>query len=323
MQTGTGLGLAIVNSIVRSKSVDGKVDVWSAEGVGTEIKITFTAEVVDDPDTHSIDGELMKLYEALGTPSISLAGFDAQHRGVQLLKGVLSSYLVKRWHLSLADHSQRSDIVIVNEDYAHVIRAMEDKRTHLPFIILSSNRGDPKLMNVVSEYERHGGFCRVVYKPAGPYRLAAALKLCFHALNISSRNRNTSHDDLSTAVSTPSDQGDRDAGYVNASLLRRYSEESGQTRLPQVRPLIGPRAITAHPLTTWSHLSSTTEQDESQEANHRPMSPVLTQSPSSPTIAIGTGGTLLKSAAGTLRMPGSRPLRVLVIEDNAILRNLL
>ena len=38
LQTGTGLGLAIVNSIVRSRSVDGKVDVWSAEGVGTEIK---------------------------------------------------------------------------------------------------------------------------------------------------------------------------------------------------------------------------------------------------------------------------------------------
>lgn len=30
LQAGTGLGLAIVNSIVRSKSVDGKVEVWSA-----------------------------------------------------------------------------------------------------------------------------------------------------------------------------------------------------------------------------------------------------------------------------------------------------
>lgn len=35
LQTGTGLGLAIVNSIIRSDSVNGKVDVWSSEGLST------------------------------------------------------------------------------------------------------------------------------------------------------------------------------------------------------------------------------------------------------------------------------------------------
>jgi K+-sensing histidine kinase KdpD len=49
LQTGTGLGLAIVSSIVTSENVGGKVDVWSGEGVGTEIKVTFPAEVPEDP----------------------------------------------------------------------------------------------------------------------------------------------------------------------------------------------------------------------------------------------------------------------------------
>jgi len=44
-------------------------------------------------------------------------------------------------------------------------------------------------------------------------------------------------------------------------------------------------------------------------------------STASPTIPIGPGGTLLKSSIGTLGVHG--PLRVLVIEDNSILRNLL
>ena len=42
---------------------------------------------------------------------------------------------------------------------------------------------------------------------------------------------------------------------------------------------------------------------------------------SSPPIAVGSGGTLLKSSVGTL--DAKKPVRVLVVEDNTILRNLL
>ena len=44
LHTGTGLGLAIVNSIVKSEGVRGKVDVYSAEGLGTEIRVTIETE---------------------------------------------------------------------------------------------------------------------------------------------------------------------------------------------------------------------------------------------------------------------------------------
>ena len=315
-----------MNSIVRSKSVDGKVDVWSAEGVGTEIKVTFSAEAVLDSEATTYDAELARAYESLGRPTISLFGFDDAHRGVQLLRSVIATYLAKRFNFTLADNPESGDIVVVNEDYAYLARVIREKRSKKPFIILSSNRGDPHLMNLVGEYEKLGGFCRVVYKPAGPCRITAQLKLCLHALNITKSarpSRNTSREDLATSLSIRESLSDpNDPASSLVPLPRRYSEESGQNKLAHIRPPLGPRAATVLPLSTWSHLSPTTEQDEPREQNHTPLSPAFNQSPSSPTIAIGTGGTLLKSSANTLQQR-DMPIRVLVVEDNAILRNLL
>ena len=64
------MGLAIVNSIIRSRGIDGKVDVWSAEGVGTEIKVTFSAEAVEDAESSNCDAELVKVYDELKRPSV-------------------------------------------------------------------------------------------------------------------------------------------------------------------------------------------------------------------------------------------------------------
>ncbi|OBZ72215.1 Hybrid signal transduction histidine kinase J [Grifola frondosa] len=313
LQTGTGLGLAIVNSIVRSPGVDGKVDVWSAEGVGTEIRVTFTAEAVEDVEASSGFSELIKVYDHLKRPAISLVGFDDSLRGVCLLREVLTTNLVARWGFTVKDDRESGDIVIVNEDLAQVKLAVENKDSTRPFIILSSARGDPRLMAVVNEYEHIGGFCRIVYKPVGPCRLMAALKLCLHVLNIAQGPRPllpTHH-----RTDSPSALPD-DINPQYNTLPRRYSEESG----PQTRPLIGPRSVTAHPLASWSHMTWTAELDE-QDSGSLSDSPNLVQSPSSPTIAIGTGGTLLKSSVGTIEPRG--PLRVLVVEDNSILRNLL
>ena len=297
------------------------------ENVGTEIKVTFTAEAVHDQETGDSGAELNKVYESLGRPHIFLAGFDNPHKGVQLLRTVLATYLVQRWNFILADDLDSGDILIINEDYIHLSRAIQEKRVKRPVIVLSSNRGDPKLMSLVADYEKLGGFCRVVYKPTGPCRLTAQLKLCLHALNITKStrpSRNTSREDLvnSGFHESPSDPTD-----VATSLLplpRRYSEETGQNKLvpAHTRPPLGPRAVTVHPLATWSHLSPTAEHDETPLHAHTPVLPVFAQSPSSPTISIGTGGTLLKSSANTLQQQDA-PIRVLVVEDNAILRNLL
>ncbi|TBU49766.1 hypothetical protein BD309DRAFT_850823 [Dichomitus squalens] len=323
LQTGTGLGLAIVNSIVRSPSVGGKVDVWSVEGVGTEIKVTFTAEAVESPsDSASPYAELAKLLDHTHKPTISLLAFDETIRGVQLLRKVLVQYIVNDWHLPLAEDGEMGDIVIVNEDPTPVTLAIEKKDASRPFIILSSARGDPRLMAIVNEYEHVGGFCRIVYKPVGPCRLVAALKLSLHALNIGKSSLTSISTSTIVRPGSPSRSNSFDRPEP-IPLPRRYSEETnGEDSFKPLaqRPPLGPRAVTAHPLTSWQYMPSMVEQEE-LEPESTLSSPQLSQMPSSPTISVGTGGTLLKSSIGTIAPQGA--LRVLVVEDNSILRNLL
>lgn len=316
LQTGTGLGLAIVNSIVRSQSVDGKVDVWSAEGVGTEIKITFTAEKVEDQDVSERDTELTKLYDTVHPPSVSLIGFDTSHKGVEVLRTVLSSYLVNWWGLTLADDTESGDVAIINEDPTFVAQEKDRRR---PLVVLSSLRGDPKLMTVVNEYERIGGFCRIVFKPVGPHRLYSVLKLCLHALRIAqARETELSQSQLRADKSLESalDFGNG----LTSGLSRRYSEEKTQNGVfSHLRPPLGPRAATAHPLSSWSDLLDTSPQDEPGDGSA--LESPSTQSPSSPTVPVGSGGSILKTSIGTLERKNR--IRVLVVEDNAILRSLL
>jgi hypothetical protein len=319
LQTGTGLGLAIVNSIVQSKGVDGKVDVWSAENVGTEIKVTFAAESVEGDEPSN------KIANTLNhgrTTKVSLVGFDDPHRGVQLLCRVLTHYLVSWWDFQIAPPGSLGDIVIANEDLSALQLAIEQREIYRPFILLTVSRGERHLTATVTEFERLGGFCRILYKPGGPSRLRHALKLCIHALKISRRSSPTSeinHHPSDSIRSSPSN--------LPAGVARRNSEEpapAGQ-HSDMRRPSLGRRSITVHPVTSWRGMPAHDEEDDSsldgaQPSRARSLS--QSQTSTSPTIPVGdTGGSLLKSSIGAL---GSRKnVRVLVVEDNTILRNLL
>lgn len=289
--------------------------------MGTEIKVTFTAELVKNTESSFDDSELVKIYDSLHCPTISLIGFDEPHRGTQLLRSVMSNYISNRWGFSLVEGENKSNIVIVNEDVSPVLRAAEAKSLDRAFIILSAARGNPRLMNAVTDYERLGGFCRIVYKPFGPHRLYSALKLCLHALNIAQAPRFKAAADIdrhSPQLSQSQSSSD-DLPSLGSTLPRRYSEDQ---KVLTLRPSLGPRAFTAHPLSSWSDYGSPSEQDELEgDDDVRAESPVFSQSPSSPTIAIGTGGTLLKTSVGSLEP--KRAIRVLVVEDNAILRGIL
>jgi hypothetical protein len=315
MQTGTGLGLAIVNSIVQSKGVDGKVDVWSAENAGTEIKVTFSAETVhEDESSPKITDTLNQGH----VTKVSLVGFDDPHQGIQLLRRVLTHYLVSWWDFQIAPPGSLGDIVIANEDLSALQRAIEQREISRPFILLTVHRGERHLTATVTEFERLGGFCRILYKPGGPSRLRHALKLCIYALKISRRSsptpENTHH---------PSD-------HVPAGVTRRNSEEpSPATQYSDMRrPSLGRRAITVHPVTTWNGMPTHEEEDDgSQDGSQlgragRARSMSQSQTSTSPTIPMGdAGGSLLKSSIGALE--SRKNVRVLVVEDNNILRNLL
>jgi hypothetical protein len=321
LQTGTGLGLAIVNSIVQSESVGGKVDVWSEEGEGTEIKVTFTAEPVQD--SGEFDYGSMKFDDPSKPPTVSLVGFDLEHKGLRLLYEVLTTYLVSWWGFQInPEDGSLGDIVIVNDDPSPVVTATAAKDTSRPFIILSASRGSPKIMTIASDHERIGGFCRIVYKPGGPSRLCSVLKLCLHALKISAQSRSSSSAGTVKGGESVRDSSTPEVEEGLASLVaipRRHSEGRSSWPNRSNRPPMFARSSTALPVSSgWNTLASTLENDEppkgssNANAGHSPTS----------TISIGSGGTLLKSSIGTINT-SERRFRILVVEDNSILRNLL
>lgn len=315
MQTGTGLGLAIVNSIVQSKGVDGKVDVWSAENMGTEIKVTFSAETVEEDESSPKIADTLNQGHAT---KVSLVGFDDPHRGIQLLRRVLTHYLVSWWDFQIAPAGSLGDVVIANEDLSALQLAIEQREISRPFILLTVHRGERHLTTTVTEFERLGGFCRILYKPGGPSRLRHALRLCIHALKISRRSSPTPE-----IIHHPSN-------HVPAGVTRRNSEERSPAaqHSDMRRPSLGRRAITVHPVTTWNGMPTHEEEDDDSQDGFQPgragrvRSMSQSQTSTSPTIPVGdTGGSLLKSSIGALE--SRKNVRVLVVEDNNILRNLL
>ncbi|KAF5326874.1 hypothetical protein D9619_004376 [Psilocybe cf. subviscida] len=310
LQTGTGLGLAIVSSIVTSDVIGGKVDVWSEEGVGTEIKVTFSAELPTvGPELHAPEMEPFFRPGDVNARTISLVGFSSSHRGVQLLRDVLRTYLTIWWGFTIVDDG---DIVIVNDDPSVIVAATERRDISKCFIILSAARGNPEIMAITSEHERIGGFCRMLSKPGGPSRLRAILKLSLHALSIAKCSTDMSVQSL--AVST----GDGSVGSNPSDAAqaphppRRNSEEPPQPKPPAMkRPGIS-RSSTANP-TVQGRQWRLPPMEEKQEVLD-PEAPV-------PALSIGHGGTLLKSSVGTVDVETRS--RVLVVEDNSILRNLL
>ncbi|KAF8591093.1 hypothetical protein K439DRAFT_1656912 [Ramaria rubella] len=307
LQPGTGLGLAIVNSIVRSESVSGKIDVWSAENFGTEIRIVFEAQVEQGSAEMEDLGDWRK-DGFIKIPSISLLGFN-ESRGHKLLKQVLMGYLEDWWHFDLSPNDQLGDILIVNEEIELVRKLIEGEDCTRPLIVISSARGDPYVISTVDDYERAGGFARIIFKPVGPTSLRQVLKLCIRILRVGlpAHHRSTpSRTSLSSIGEGITLSGER---YISRDLV--VGADGTEPELS--RPILPPRSITYN-------AQGSTRQPEPEPSF--PDSPEM-DPPSSPstTISVGAGGLLLKTSIGSLE--SGKPGRVLVVEDNSILRELL
>lgn len=308
LQTGTGLGLAIVNSIVQSDSVRGKLDVWSEENVGTEIKVCFKAVIADDESgPPAAEMTPIRAPDSEEPVTVSLHGFNPKHRGLLLLESTLRTYLGSWWGFNVLPNDQAwGRIVILNEDYSPVIAATERRDTSHPFIIMAEARGNPDVLAAASDYDNIGGFCRALYKPVGPSKLWALIKLCVHTIHFST-----------PPFSTNGVDSDVDVESISARMQRRKSED-GMYAIK--RPRMMPRSMTASPvIPPWPH--SISERD----SVGRPLSRALDEEvndESCSTILVGDGGTLLKSSVGSIESRKQR-FRVLVVEDNNILRSLL
>lgn len=310
LQAGTGLGLAIVNSIVQSPSVGGKVEVSSEESVGTDIKITFQAETLED-GASALQTPFM--FDGV-VPTVTFLGFKQKSKGVQMLSDVLRKYLQDWWGFRVqTDGGELSDIVIINEDSSPVVTALEKMDYRRSFIILSSSRGSPRVMGICSSYENLGGFCRIVHKPGGPFRLRAALK---HLIRAKQR-RQQRLPSFASSVAGISD----DSISLHSSMLTDDLSSPNRHRRASID-------WGSHNCSPPAFPNSPPEMPASPDVEEAPSSPenAETESTSSSisnsTVTIGTDGILLESSIRTLDLNRPRP-KVLVVEDNNILRSLL
>ncbi|WVR06967.1 hypothetical protein IAU60_004003 [Kwoniella sp. DSM 27419] len=335
LQTGTGLGLAIVNSIVRGENVNGKVDVWSAEGMGTEIRVSFEVEAIEDDDetsstTSSAVSSTMSSDSSLAFGqgySVGFASFAPDHRGHRLSSEVLSSY-VNAWRFDVADRAN-ADIVVVNEDEA-VLDELYHKDKAI--IMLSAIRGFDR-HHVSNEINRNGGFCHVLFKPVAPTVLNRALHSAMEWLSarkpdpqdgsfdferppISRGSSGASQESASTISELSSVRFNTSSREARLPLQRRRSEENEQV---PTRPSMAPRGVTYH---APRRVASSTASDDTalsspQQGSASPTSTIST-------ISLADGGVMLKAATVPAEAPRkARTARVMVVEDNVINRRVL
>lgn len=310
LQAGTGLGLAIVNSIVQSPSVGGKVEVSSEENVGTDIKITFQAETLEDGASAL---QTPFIFDGVA-PTVTFLGFKQKSKGVQMLSDVLRKYLQDWWGFRVqTDGGELSDIVIINEDSSPVVTALEKMDYRRSFIILSSSRGSPRVMGICSSYENLSGFCRIVHKPGGPFRLRAALKQLLRA----KQRRQQRLPSFASSVTGISD----DSISLHSSMLTDDLSSPDRHRRTSIDWSSNNRSPPAFPNSP-PEMPASPDVEESPSSSEKAESESTSSSVSNSTVTIGTDGILLESSIRTLDLNRPRP-KVLVVEDNNILRNLL
>ena len=345
LQTGTGLGLAIVNSIVRSESVNGKVDVWSSEGMGTEIRVSFEVEVVeDDEDAVSVSSAMSLASHPGRGHSLSFFAFAEDYRGQMLSLEVLGACAAAAG-FELKEKAE-GDVYVIHED-EEVLEQLQD--CERPIIFITPGR-TKKAGLIRDRLEKTGGFLQILYKPVGPAAFRRAM--CFAVDHIaegddSFRDRSISVSEERPGMSRGSSGASQESNstvseltvnkWRSASdripLLRRRSEEAraqAQIHAKPNRPPLHPRGVTYHhpvlhpnaPHHTSPRRHDGYEDSPSAASSNSPQ-------PSSPssnfsTISLADGGVMLKAATAPVTgLRKDRVPRVLIVEDNIINRRVL
>ncbi|EPQ28003.1 uncharacterized protein PFL1_04330 [Pseudozyma flocculosa PF-1] len=184
--TGTGLGLSIVNSIVQSPALNGKIDVWSTEGQGTEIRVTCELELCDDEDA---EGPIYKpAINVRKRRSVALLGFG-NSRGDEDLRAAIEGYFYNWWEFTVVEQDdprgfRYGDVVLINDDLAAIERIRRERRGDLPPVMfLTGGRGDAEITAACEAYHAAGGVARILFKPAGPSKLESVVDFCLQCLD--------------------------------------------------------------------------------------------------------------------------------------------
>ena len=202
--TGTGLGLSIVNSIVQSPAMNGKIDVWSTEGQGTEIKVTCE---LDKASAVDMEGTVYKSnLNVEGEHSVAMLGFSGS-RGEQDLKEVLIGYICGWWKFGLAEENVRgsADVIMINEDVSLLEILIETAKGHLPpVILLTSSRGGQEMAIACDNYHAIGGIARILFKPCGPAKLEAVIDFALQCIQRAKDGKPLPDEDTKAETPLPS-----------------------------------------------------------------------------------------------------------------------
>lgn len=327
LHTGTGLGLAIVNSIVKSEGIRGKVDVYSTEGMGTEIRVTIETELPSRSSSTRANEKATKPLTRRRIPAAKVfpEAFRATHRGQKLLREVLSSYMTGWWGATAASSCDDANILLVNEDVGTVQGLIQQQQTTWPVVLLASQRGESELSKCVSAFEKIGGQCFVVYKPVRPSHLFKALERALGTLEPSSNGSEARANSLSPLWRPPLTQrpslfsaeevaiaarervtsasgGDGVSTNRDARAPSNQRRHSDEMKLPRHRPIF------AHSRTHHVGKFDKLEPNTIHESPERPLSP----------LEVSWGNR--QSGTST---NDSRLIRVLIVEDNHVNRALL
>lgn len=257
LQQGTGLGLAIVNSIVRSESVNGKVDVWSSEGLGTEIRVSLNVEVETDSSQDSDTSSASSASEVNNDAQygqdlwISLHNFEQNHRGYVLNQKVMTGYATW-WGFNVLDEpGELGDILMCNEECSIVEQLLRDNDYARPLLILTANRTS-RMSALVTNYVKGGGFAQMVFKPVGPERLSAALRAAVAAFDWSTPSQGTGkslRSDYFSPAGSPIYPGRSpaasDASIASSGPHRTYSRRVSGQSIRDERPSVSRESTTS------------------------------------------------------------------------------
>ncbi|EJT46955.1 two-component sensor molecule [Trichosporon asahii var. asahii CBS 2479] len=161
MQPGTGLGLAIVGNIVTSSAMGGTLDVYSAENVGTEIRIQFQVDTVDE-DENGVP--IKPVNTRLGVcHTMAFVNYLSHFRGHQLQKEVMTNY-ARCLGFTVIDNPAEADILVINEAAGLTDEVREMARTRPILLIISFKIHDTQTLQDMGRMDAYTG---ILYKPMG------------------------------------------------------------------------------------------------------------------------------------------------------------
>ncbi|KAI9687424.1 MAG: hypothetical protein M1820_010448 [Bogoriella megaspora] len=208
LEPGTGLGLSLVRSIV--KMLDGKIDIKSQLGVGTEVVVQLpllrdhscslspllgsspptprqhcTASVIHEVQTMVSDHRIGYFWGAgVGKTGLTLESLQEMRTTT---RGYLATWFGESTLVDWAPGRLVSVIVVDECDYFNLLRTFADSARAQPLLLVLCSRSSAQFW---LKLDANSARIELLSKPFGPNKLARAMKCCLDRI-IAGNNRDS------------------------------------------------------------------------------------------------------------------------------------